>query len=57
MLRFTEGYECTGYYRSMEEALEKLIVKCRRLCWSTSGFGHEWHRGHSPQEVIRICCF
>jgi DNA-binding NarL/FixJ family response regulator len=24
MLRFTEGYDCTGHYRSMEEALEKI---------------------------------
>ena len=24
MLRFTEGYDCTGSYRSMEEALEKI---------------------------------
>ena len=24
MLRFTEGYHCTGTYRSMEEALEKI---------------------------------
>jgi DNA-binding NarL/FixJ family response regulator len=24
MLRFTEGYHCTGAYRSMEEALEKI---------------------------------
>jgi DNA-binding NarL/FixJ family response regulator len=24
MLRFTEGYACTGRYRSMEEALEKI---------------------------------
>jgi DNA-binding NarL/FixJ family response regulator len=24
MLRFTEGYDCTGCYRSMEEALEKI---------------------------------
>src|SRR5215510_6118784 len=24
MLRFTEGYDCIGSYRSMEEALEKI---------------------------------
>jgi len=24
MLRFTDGYDCTGSYRSMEEALEKI---------------------------------
>lgn len=31
----TDGFRCTGAYRTMEEALQKSVLNCRTWCSTT----------------------
>jgi hypothetical protein len=42
----TEGYACTGTYRTMEEALDQIGHATRRGPGGHRPAGHEWNRRH-----------
>jgi DNA-binding NarL/FixJ family response regulator len=54
LLNFTEGFNCTGSYRSMEEAIPRIAAQVPDVLLSDIGLpGHGRYRGdQDPQGAV-----